>query len=467
MPRNIVIYSDGTGQRGGVLFDERRSNIYKLYRATRCGPDSAVDPAEQLAFYHPGIGTLPPGSGGLGNLWRRVYNLVSQALGLGLTGNIIDCYAALVRNWQPGDRIFLFGFSRGAYTVRCLGAVIGLCGIPTKDGEHPLKRDETTSKCIAKLAVKRVYQHTHSRPRDEATQRQNDLLDQRLELAARFRQKYRSDDGENANVYPYFIGVYDTVAALSNRILAFGLVALSLLAIGCLGGVLFWLFDINWLKFAIVSATLVTLAALVGNLLYRVRWEFGLKKCRWWLPLHLLEWRMKFYDTSLNKKVQYARHALAIDEWRKSFDRVAWGEPSDRPERARGEPEWLQQVWFAGCHSDIGGSYPEEESRLSDIAFKWMLDIAVSVGLKRDPGVLKLYPDPKGLQHDETRRFPFSLLRNFTRAVPENALLHETVMQRLHAADVLQYDLYKPYRPENLRRHKGLQDIYGETSGQD
>jgi hypothetical protein len=48
--RNIIIYSDGTGQRGGVLVDEDRSNIYKLYRATRCGPDRAVDPAEQVAF---------------------------------------------------------------------------------------------------------------------------------------------------------------------------------------------------------------------------------------------------------------------------------------------------------------------------------------------------------------------------------------------------------------------------------
>lgn len=50
MGRNILIFSDGTGQGGGVLVDERRSNVYKLYRATRCGPDSTVDPAEQLAF---------------------------------------------------------------------------------------------------------------------------------------------------------------------------------------------------------------------------------------------------------------------------------------------------------------------------------------------------------------------------------------------------------------------------------
>lgn len=50
MSRNIVIFSDGTGQRSGVFFDENRSNIYKLYRATTCGPDSKVNPSLQLTF---------------------------------------------------------------------------------------------------------------------------------------------------------------------------------------------------------------------------------------------------------------------------------------------------------------------------------------------------------------------------------------------------------------------------------
>ena len=58
-------------------------------------------------------------------VFRRVYNLLSSATGLGITENIIDCYSALIQLWRPGDRIFLFGFSRGAYTVRCLGGVLG------------------------------------------------------------------------------------------------------------------------------------------------------------------------------------------------------------------------------------------------------------------------------------------------------------------------------------------------------
>src|SRR6185312_10852210 len=114
MSQNIVIFSDGTGQRGGLHFDERCSNIYKLYRATRAGPDSTVDANAQRAFYDPGIGSLPGGIDSLGAFIRSAYNVVSQATGMGITKNIIDCYAEIIRLWEPGDRIFLFGFSRGA-----------------------------------------------------------------------------------------------------------------------------------------------------------------------------------------------------------------------------------------------------------------------------------------------------------------------------------------------------------------
>lgn len=483
MSRNIVIYSDGTGQRGGVMFDERRSNIYKLYRATRCGPDSDIDPAQQYAFYDPGIGTTKGGLGFFGTVWNLIYNVVCQASGLGLTGNVIDCYAALIRNWQPDDHIFLFGFSRGAYAMRCLGAVIALCGIPTMDSDEPLKRDVATSeriakeavlkrdmatsKRIAKEAVKRVYQHTNSRPRVEAPPRQIELLDQRLALAERFREKYRSGDSNAANVYPHFIGVFDTVAALSNPV-ALLFVLLAILAIIVILG---WILSvglnikINWAIWILGAIAGAGFLAFVANLFHRVRLEIGLRISRWWRPFHLLDWRMRFYDMTLDPNVRYARHALAIDERRKAFDRVGWGTRGDHPERRPNEPEWFQQIWFSGCHSDVGGSYPEDESRLSDIALKWMLDAAVSVGLKFDPSVLKLYPDPKGMQHDETRRFPFKWLPKIDRYIPWDAPLHPTVIQRFGESQVLQYDLFGPYRPAGLSRHNDTAAFYGATSG--
>ncbi|MGC8035805.1 T6SS phospholipase effector Tle1-like catalytic domain-containing protein, partial [Salmonella enterica] len=69
-----------------------------------------------------------------------------------------------MRYWRPGDRIFLFGFSRGAYTVRCVAGVLANCGVPTRLGpDQPLTYDPGTLRKLAKFAVKRVYQHTPSR----------------------------------------------------------------------------------------------------------------------------------------------------------------------------------------------------------------------------------------------------------------------------------------------------------------
>ena len=129
MARNILIFSDGTGQVGGYEFDEDRTNVYKLYRATRVGPDSCIDPHEQAAFYDPGLGSRGQAGFPLGRLVRWIYRKVSQATGLGITRNIIDCYAAIIRLAKPDDRIFFFGFSRGAYTHRCVAAALfGLAG---------------------------------------------------------------------------------------------------------------------------------------------------------------------------------------------------------------------------------------------------------------------------------------------------------------------------------------------------
>jgi uncharacterized protein (DUF2235 family) len=61
MAKNILIFADGTGNEGGLLPDESRTNVYKLFRATRTGPDSPIDPAKQIAFYIPGLGTYAPG----------------------------------------------------------------------------------------------------------------------------------------------------------------------------------------------------------------------------------------------------------------------------------------------------------------------------------------------------------------------------------------------------------------------
>lgn len=457
MAKNIVIFSDGTGQRGGMLFDERRSNIYKLYRAMRCSPDSTVDPNLQFAFYDAGIGTLPSGIGFLGAIGQKLYNVVCQATGLGLTGNIVDCYAQIIRNYEPGDRIWLFGFSRGAYTVRCLAAVISMCGVPTrmKDGS-PLRRDEATCKAIAREAVTQVYQHVSS-PKDTKH------LGERKALAARFRERHRSAgaDETEANVYPHFIGVFDTVAALGNlgSMLVVAVIAAVLLGIvGLAGWALiggFWV----WVFGAAAIASVVGFAAYLKT---HVKVAFGLPGIPWWKTLHMTAFRMRFYDQQLNPKVGWARHALAIDERRKDFDRVPWGDVQDWRRTAKDEPPWFEQVWFAGNHSDVGGSYPETESRLSDIALEWMLSEASKVpgGLQVDRSVLRTYPSATGMQHDETRGWAFRFGKKIDRKINPQAPLHPTVIARFEADAVLHYDETRPYRPEGLRAHEKAAPFY-------
>ena len=463
MGRNIVIFSDGTGQRGGILVDERRSNIYKLYRATRVAPDSCVDPAEQTAFYDPGLGTLPAGIDSPAALARSVYNVASQATGMGITRNIVDCHAALIRLWRPGDHIFLFGFSRGAYTMRCLGGVLKLCGVPTtgRDGA-PLRRDKASARLIAKEAVG-VYNYTNSRPKRDRTERQEELLFHRALLAARFRAEYGSDGESGGNARPYFLGVFDTVASLANPAAIVLLAAVAVLGVAAVSLLSVWLPGSYWLWFGGLTLAMGA-GALLANLVSRFKMARGLPGVSWWRTVHLATARMKMYDTELDERVQYARHALSIDEARASFDRVPWGVPG---QWRRSDPAWFEQLWFAGNHSDVGGSYPEDESRLSDVALDWMLGAASAVGLRFDPSVVRLHPDPLGMQHDETRGLVFRFARRERRKLRDDAPLHPSVLQRLAAPAVHQFDVDAPYRPENLREHRQAAAFFGDEVGGD
>lgn len=475
MPKNILIFSDGTGQAGGLRPDENRSNIYKLYRATRCGPDTAIDPREQLAFYDAGLGSRPPGGALLvTRAYRWLHNVASQATGLGITTNIIDCYAAIIRMWEPGDRIFLFGFSRGAYTVRCLAAVLGQCGVPTTmaDGS-PLRRDIGTTTRIAREGVKKVYQHVSS-PKD------TDYLPQREALAKRFRQRYGSDAGGASNAVPFFIGVFDTVASLGSYALSAALVGVSAVVIAVLSYLQsFFLFP--FLQTLMWTAACAAVAAGVAYVATHLKYAVGLPGYSFWQTLHLASPKMKFYDLHLNNAVWYARHAMAIDENRADFARVPWGGSHNKgPQRPEEYPDWLQQVWFAGNHSDIGGSYAENEARLSDISLGWMVHAAKNLpdgttpdgfGIKVDDRYMTLHPDPLGPQHDE--REPGYLRGRFKwteglRQVQEEAILHSSVLARFTApGGVQQFYERANYRPPNLRDHSKVKQYYAATPKSD
>ena len=85
--------------------------------------------------------------------------------------------------------------------------------------------------------------------------------------------------------------------------------------------------------------------------------------------------------------------------------RIAVLHPENAGSR-QNEPEQFDQIWFAGNHADVGGSYPENESRLSDITLKWMvnfitLEIPDAGRVVVNADLLKLYPSSSGMMHDE------------------------------------------------------------------
>ena len=450
MAKNILIFSDGTGQAGGLIPDEVETNVYKLYRATRCGPMSHIDPNEQVAFYDPGLGSPADGGGMALGLDRRIYNYFSQGTGFGLTRNIIDCYAAILHFYEPGDRIYLFGFSRGAYTARCVGGVLSLCGVPTRDENgNPILRDPKSVRQLAEKAVKKVYLYGNGWTALR-------FADQRKQIAQKFRMTYGSDDNGQSNIVPFFIGVWDTVSAVgaSWNVVA---VASGILAAVLFSYATFAHFVGAWSWLAIIMAPiLIALLAVIFFLLLHFRSSME-TTYSWFKTWHLNIWKVTFHDTKLNPRVQFAKHAQSIDENRKDFARVPW-DPEGLRDLTTG---WFEQVWFAGIHADVGGGYLENEARLSDISLQWMVDRAASTPfpVKVEPRFLSLYPSFSGTQHDERKAggipWTFGL-----RTILADARLHPTVIERFKLPGVMIFDQIKPYRPKSLRYHNDVKQYY-------
>jgi len=307
--KRIAVFADGTWnspEKG------RATNVLRMARAIQ--PES--DGTKQVVFYDWGVGTdRKKLSGGL--------------TGAGIDKNIMDCYRFLVHNYDAGDHLFFFGFSRGAYTARSLAGFIRNCGL--------LKR-----------------KHANKIPEAFRLYRKRTRASGPNELApTKFRRDYAV-----ADITPIeFVGAWDTVGALGIP-------------------VPFW-----------------------GTLNER---EF------------------LFHDTEPSKIVQHARHAVSIDENREDFAPVLW---SDKPNVD------VEQVWFAGVHSDVGGGY--RQRGLGDCAIDWMLSEANKFGLEFENHFLNaVAPDPTDKQHNE-RTGIYRARGELVRDV--HGPVHRTVQQRWDA----------------------------------
>jgi uncharacterized protein (DUF2235 family) len=321
MAKNIVVFSDGTGQEGGT---GHNTNVYAIFNLIL---DRS---SRQISYYDKGLGTG----------WRK---LTGNAVGRGFSKNVKQCYEFIFQNFEHGDRIYLFGFSRGAATVRSLSGFIHLFGILPRSRGNLI--DEAW----------KIYKISHKKKREE---RAKALVDRNHTMWARVE----------------FLGVWDTVAALgvpNSRLDRF----------------------VNWFS------------------------PHG------------------FHDFTISDSVTNAYHALAIDDVRKTFHPVLIkpGKPEDR----HGRPRTLEQVWFMGMHTDVGGGY--EETELSDVALEWMVQHAVKHGLhifpRPDSAATRICrPDPNGHMHDSRnkawKKRIFPAKQRWWRKEFGKAVIHESVTLR-------------------------------------
>jgi hypothetical protein len=483
MTRNIVVFSDGTGQDGGVRPDQRLSNVYKLYRATRIGPDSPIDPRDQIAFYDAGLGTDDDVQG-----WEKISRWVNKMLGSvagrGIATNIADCYEFIINHWAPGDRIFIIGFSRGAYTARCVAQVIALCGVPMHNSgqpDVPFKRFSRMARKVAERAVHQVYEHGAGHPigKYEA---------ERDTLGLRFRQEFGSDTCGVPNAHPHFIGVFDTVAALGAKkwkwfSILFLLSLEGLIGTGIAVGIFSYFLKFRfWPVLGLAYAggwLFIYLKNFIGSIRYIDEYPNQRSPRRW----RRVYWRAANYDRGLSGHVGYARQASAIDEDRADFPRVPWGRNTIIRKQEPGEPPPVVQLFFAGNHSDVGGSYPEEESRLSDVALEWMVDEATSIPgpLIVDRSRLRTAPDATGMQHSERERvkdrdlwwvpewLPAWLREGWPLGPrkPNGFPVHPSVFERFSVDNVVQATGSAPYRPANLAEDSRFEPYYQDAASSD
>ena len=317
--KRIVICFDGTWNRPEqTLGEDHPTNVLTFARAIRPVDSAGV---EQVVFYDWGLGSYHD-------------KIRAGATGFGLEKNVMDGYRFLVHNYEPGDDIFLFGFSRGAYTARSLCGMINNCSILRK--EHANRIEEAF----------RLYKTRKHKPNSDYS----------LEWKRTWSMEERTPIR--------FVGVWDTVGALGLPFTFFG----------------------------------------------------------------LIKDKDLFYDCEIGSNVGTARHALALDEVREDFEPTLW-HPREGVD--------IEQVWFAGAHSDVGGGYgPDKQGySLADIPLLWMAQEARKQALVFNDALPRPAADTaqKARLHNEYKG-KYKLLGKRVREIPppqkNPTWVHESVRQR-------------------------------------
>lgn len=376
MAKKIALFSDGTANSSAKA---EKTNVWRLFQALdQTGPT-------QLAKYDDGVGTSS----------NKYLAAIGGAFGWGLKRNVIDLYKFVCANFEAGDEIYGFGFSRGAFTIRVLVGLIATEGLVTFRSEEELSRNAASA-----YRHYRTVCFTSWSPIVWLMRRLRDLL-----ILA--RDKVRGHElycevakstlaAGRTNIPIQFLGLWDTVDA-------YGVPILELKR------------GIDWLL-----------------------------------------WPMYFDNLRLSALVKGACHALSLDDERTTFHPLLWDEVAEAEMVAdKTVPAGrITQVWFAGVHSNVGGGYPEDQ--LSLVTLDWMMNQALANGLRLVPSAVddvshakspyaRLYDSRAGLAayyRYSPRQIPVSQAADNLKIRP---IIHGSVVMRMgYGSD--------RYAPITLRR---------------
>ncbi|GAA5935097.1 T6SS phospholipase effector Tle1-like catalytic domain-containing protein [Sporobolomyces koalae] len=354
--KRLVILCDGTLEDADAQLDpDLYTNIGRLSRAIleedqRPNPNKETE-IEQIKMYLGGVGTEDGKVGGL----------VSGAFGTGIMETVRNIYSFLSLNWESGDEIFLFGFSRGAYTVRLVASLISVIGIL-----HPRKTMH-----LFPALFEALDQRSGDSPH-------NDLksAESIQKLLSQYSKDKNQQDLEYAKKGQFLIkvlGIFDTVSTRGRP---------------------------------------SNLRRVQSEAPDAIRFDsFGFDECR------------------LESCIEHAYQALALDEHRIDYLPVLWSSnPLGRPKR-----QILEQVWFAGAHSDIGGGYKEGD--LQYLALWWMCSkvsslLAIDMQFLRAKLCTKTVASYGTMPAHKSRIGQYLLTKSVDRAVP--TALNPWTNERIH-----------------------------------
>ena len=316
--KHIILSSDGTGNSGGKKYN---TNVWNLHTAIDRNDyeKGDCDAVQQVTFYDDGVGTDQ----------MKWLKLLGGAVGLGLAINVKELYTFLVYNYEEGDKIYLFGFSRGGFTIRLLADIICTIGILKLD--HAQYIDDHAVKC----AVNGVYRRLRKENFRFQWFDSKSLLRNFIELCIKqlicipsslepygISQTNDSKTRKNSAYKPEieFIGIWDTVEA-----------------------------------YAVPSRYWGT---FIDKYIYRFQSS------------------TKVVDARIKKIC----HVLSIDDERQVFHPVLWNEKNTQQDKHCDESSRVEQVWFSGVHANVGGGYPKQG--LAWTSLSWMMEKAKQSGLR-------------------------------------------------------------------------------------